>query len=184
MMPGSSEGRPRPPPRFATAAALPFYTSDSRIADRAQSNTMTFCLDVECLFWQLSTWYEKMPVISSIPMKPAAYLACLIALSFGGCSMLPSAGPVASEVVAAGQAETKVLFDIVEVDNHVVSTLLAQPKESFHARFEKGLQPAGTQDRGRRHPLGHGLGECSGRALQRSITTTTPQPDRDRRPSR
>ncbi len=55
--------------------------------------------------------------------------------------MFPSAGPVASEVVSAGQAETKVLFDIVEVDNRVVSTLLAQPKESFHARFEKGLQP-------------------------------------------
>src|SRR5262249_7958893 len=33
------------------------------------------------------------------------------------------------------------LFDIVEVDNRVVSTLLAQPKESFHARFEEGPQP-------------------------------------------
>src|SRR5271157_290113 len=76
-------------------------------------------------------------------MKPAAYLACLIliALSLGGCSMLPSAGPVASEVVAAGQAENKVLFDVVEVDNHVVSTLLAQPKASFHARFEKDRNP-------------------------------------------
>jgi len=48
---------------------------------------------------------------------------------------------MASEVVAAGQAEDKVLFDIVEVDNRVVSTLLAQPKESFHARFEKDRQP-------------------------------------------
>ena len=74
-------------------------------------------------------------------MKLAACLACSVALSIGGCSMLPSAGPVASEVVSAGQAENKVLFDIVEVDNRVVSTLLAQPKESFHARFEKGLQP-------------------------------------------
>src|SRR5271165_7104854 len=76
-------------------------------------------------------------------MKPAAYLACLIliALSLGGCSMLPSAGPMASEVAAAGQAENEVLFDVVEVDNHVVSTLLAQPKESFHARFEKDGNP-------------------------------------------
>ena len=55
--------------------------------------------------------------------------------------MLPSAGPVASEVVSAGQAENKVLFDIVEVNNRVVSALLTQPRESFHARFEKGLQP-------------------------------------------
>ena len=102
---------------------------------------MTFCLDWECSLWQLSTWYEKMRVISSIPMKPAAYLACLTALSFGGCSMLPSAGPVASEVVAAGQTQNRVLFDIVEVDNHVVSALLAQPKESFHARFAKDDNP-------------------------------------------
>ena len=74
-------------------------------------------------------------------MKPAPLLACLTALSLGGCSILPSAGPVASEVVAAGQAGNEVLFDVVEVDNRVVSTLLAQPKESFYARFEKGQNP-------------------------------------------
>ena len=34
---------------------------------------------------------------------------------------------------------------------------------------------AGTQDRGRRHTLGHNLGECSGRALQRGAAPTTPQ---------
>ena len=56
-------------------------------------------------------------------MKPAAYLASLIALSLGGCSMLPSAAPLESQVVAAAQAENEVLFDVVEVDNHVVSTL-------------------------------------------------------------
>ena len=55
--------------------------------------------------------------------------------------MIPSAGPAASEVLAAGQAENEVLFDVVEVDNHVVSTLLAQPKESFHARFVKDGNP-------------------------------------------
>jgi polysaccharide export outer membrane protein len=44
-------------------------------------------------------------------------------------------------VTAAGQAGNEVLFDVVEVDNHVVSTLLAQPKESFHARFEKDSNP-------------------------------------------
>ena len=74
-------------------------------------------------------------------MKPVAYIACLMALLLGGCSLLPSAAPLASQVVAEGQAENEVLFDVVEVDNHVVSTLLAQPKESFHARFEKDQQP-------------------------------------------
>src|SRR6516164_9656216 len=67
--------------------------------------------------------------------------ALCFTLSLGGCSILPSAGPTASEVTAAGQAGNEVLFDVVEVDNHVVSTLLAQPKESFHARFEKDGQP-------------------------------------------
>jgi len=74
-------------------------------------------------------------------MNLAALFACFTALALGGCSILPSAGPTASEVTAAGQAGNEVLFDVVEVDNHVVSTLLAQPKESFHARFEKDGNP-------------------------------------------
>src|SRR6516165_7759247 len=74
-------------------------------------------------------------------MNLAALFACFTALSLGGCSIIPSAGPTASEVSDAGQAGNEVLFDVVEVDNHVVSTLLAQPKESFHARFEKDGNP-------------------------------------------
>ena len=74
-------------------------------------------------------------------MNLTALFACFTALSLGGCSILPSAGPTASEVTAAGQAGNEVLFDVVEVDNRVVSTLLAQPKESFHARFEKDGNP-------------------------------------------
>jgi polysaccharide biosynthesis/export protein len=74
-------------------------------------------------------------------MKPAVLLACFTAVLLGGCSMLPRAGPAASEVAAAGQAGNEVLFDVVEVDNRVVSTLVAQPKERFHARFEKDANP-------------------------------------------
>jgi len=74
-------------------------------------------------------------------MKAAAYIACLMALSLAGCSMLPRAGPAASEVAAAAQADNEILFDVVEVDNHVVSTQLAQPKESFRARFARDPQP-------------------------------------------
>src|SRR5215472_7459019 len=84
---------------------------------------------------------KKCRYFGSILMQLAACLAFSIALSFGGCSMIPSAGPAALNVVSAGQTQNKVLFDIVEVDNRVVSTLLAQPKESFLARFEKGPQP-------------------------------------------
>jgi polysaccharide biosynthesis/export protein len=55
--------------------------------------------------------------------------------------MLPAAGPMASEVEAQGQTANKVLFDVVPVDEHVVAILLAQPRESFHARFEKNGNP-------------------------------------------
>ena len=42
---------------------------------------------------------------------------------------------------AATQSEDQILFDVVPVDERVVSTLLAQPKESFHARFENNADP-------------------------------------------
>jgi polysaccharide export outer membrane protein len=74
-------------------------------------------------------------------MKIAPVIGCIVALSLGGCSMLPAAGPMASEVVAQGQTGNEVLFDVVPVDEHVVTTLLAQPKESFRARFEKNANP-------------------------------------------
>ena len=78
-------------------------------------------------------------------MKIVALFGWIIALSLGGCSGLPSAGPMASEVAAQGQTGNEVLFDVVPVDEHVVATLLAQPKESFHA-FRKERQPTGAED--------------------------------------
>jgi polysaccharide export outer membrane protein len=75
-------------------------------------------------------------------MKPAVLLACLIAVSVAGCSWIPRAGPSVSEVVEQGQPGGEILFDVVEVDDRVVSTLLAQPKESFRARFKKNTEPA------------------------------------------
>jgi polysaccharide biosynthesis/export protein len=74
-------------------------------------------------------------------MKPAVLFACLVTVLLGGCSWLPRAGPSASEVVEQGQAGGEILFDVVEVDDRVVSTLLAQPKESFQTRFKSDAQP-------------------------------------------
>jgi len=74
-------------------------------------------------------------------MKPIVLLACLVTVLLCGCSWIPRAGPSASEVVEQGRAGDEILFDVVEVDDRVVSTLLAQPKESFHVRFEKDAQP-------------------------------------------
>lgn len=74
-------------------------------------------------------------------MKPIVLLACLVTVSFCGCSWIPRAGPSTSEVVEQGRAGGEILFDVVEVDDRVVSTLLAQPRESFQVRFKKDAQP-------------------------------------------
>jgi polysaccharide biosynthesis/export protein len=74
-------------------------------------------------------------------MKLFVLFAILMALWLGGCSLLPNAGPMASEVVEQVQAGGEILFDVVEVDRRVVSTLLAQPAESFKARFAKTGEP-------------------------------------------
>jgi polysaccharide export outer membrane protein len=74
-------------------------------------------------------------------MKLVAFFACPIVLYLTACSMLPGAGPMASEVAAGGRAGDEILFDVVQVDDRVVATLRAQPKESFHAKFEQGGNP-------------------------------------------
>ena len=74
-------------------------------------------------------------------MKPVILFAWLVALLLGGCSWVPRAGPSASDVVQQAQPQGEILFDVVEVDERVVSTLLAQPKEIFAARFKSNSQP-------------------------------------------
>jgi polysaccharide export outer membrane protein len=74
-------------------------------------------------------------------MKPAVFLFCLIALSVGGCSWIPRAGPSTSDVLEQGQIEGEILFDVVPVDDRVVKALIAQPKERFARRFKEDVQP-------------------------------------------
>src|SRR5690349_10308618 len=74
-------------------------------------------------------------------MKLSVFLSCLIALSVGGCSWIPRAGPSTSDVLEQGQRAGEILFDVVEVDDRVLSTLRAQPKESFAARFKNDTSP-------------------------------------------
>ncbi len=73
-------------------------------------------------------------------MKPAVLFACLVAVSPCGCSWLPGNGPFATDVVEQGQSGGDVLFDVVDVDDRVVSTLLAEPKESLALRFKKDAE--------------------------------------------
>src|SRR5436305_11007732 len=74
-------------------------------------------------------------------MKPPIFLFCLMAMSVGGCSWIPRAGPSTSDVLEQGQAGGEILFDVVQVDDRVVDALITQPKEKFALRFQKDAQP-------------------------------------------
>jgi len=75
-------------------------------------------------------------------MKPTVLLACLVSLFFGGCAWFPRAGPSTNEVIEQTQAGGEILFDVVAVDDRVVSTLRAQAQESFARRFKENPPPA------------------------------------------
>lgn len=66
---------------------------------------------------------------------------CALLLWLAGCSSLPTAGPTASDVKSQEFKNQQPQFDLVDIDDNVVKTLIGQPKESFHARFKKYGKP-------------------------------------------
>ena len=74
-------------------------------------------------------------------MKLAILFASLLAMTLNGCSWIPRAGPSTGEVLEQARAGGEIMFDVVEVDERVVSTLLSQPQESLAARFKKTAEP-------------------------------------------
>jgi polysaccharide biosynthesis/export protein len=74
-------------------------------------------------------------------MKTAVVLGWLAAAVLAGCSALPTAGPIAKQVVRQAVKDDKPRFDIVNVDQRIVATLAAEPGDSFHARFKKYGKP-------------------------------------------
>ena len=74
-------------------------------------------------------------------MKFAAILLNLAGAALGGCSTLPTAGPTTGQVVDQAVKDDQARFDIVDVDNNVVSALLARPAESFQSRFRQYGKP-------------------------------------------
>ena len=76
-------------------------------------------------------------------MKFAVILVCLGGAVLAGCSTLPTSGPTVSQVFDQAVTDGQRQFDLVNVDNHVVATLLAQRTGSFHIRFQSyGKPPA------------------------------------------
>ncbi|MBO0736914.1 MAG: polysaccharide export protein [Alphaproteobacteria bacterium] len=74
-------------------------------------------------------------------MKLLVLFAGLGAAMLAGCSWFPGSGPAASEVVEQAQARGEILFDVVDVNDRVVTTLLSRPGESFRARFQEDAGP-------------------------------------------
>jgi len=74
-------------------------------------------------------------------MKFAVILICLGGVALAGCSTIPTAGPTVSQVFDQAVTDGQRQFDLVDVDNHVVATLAAQPGESFRARFQAYGKP-------------------------------------------
>ena len=76
-------------------------------------------------------------------MKVPIPVVCLGGILLAGCATLPTAGPTVSQVFDQAVTDGQRHFDLVEVDNHVVATLLAQPTESFRTKFQKYGKPPG-----------------------------------------
>ncbi len=74
-------------------------------------------------------------------MKFAAIFGWLVAGALAGCSTLPTAGPTAGQVLDQAVQNDQARFDVVDVSESVVSTLLAQPAESFRVRYGKYGKP-------------------------------------------
>ncbi len=74
-------------------------------------------------------------------MKALAVIALLAGGILAGCSTLPTAGPTASDVEHQEVKDSEQRFDLVDINDKVVQALLAQPPESFHARFKKYGRP-------------------------------------------
>jgi polysaccharide export outer membrane protein len=76
-----------------------------------------------------------------VALKRAFLFACLAATTLAGCSTLPTAGPTAGEVVDQAVKDAQLRFDVVDVDDKVVATLLARRTDSFRIRFKRYSKP-------------------------------------------
>ena len=57
------------------------------------------------------------------------------------CAGLPAAGPSASEVISQAVQNGRPQFEVIDVDQHVIDVLAAQPTSSFHFRFNRTSLP-------------------------------------------
>ena len=72
-----------------------------------------------------------------LPMFRAVCCACLLALGLAGCA----GGPTRDEVIAQAKEGDHIAFDIVKIDDAVLTTLLAQQPLGFDKRFKVQAPP-------------------------------------------
>jgi polysaccharide biosynthesis/export protein len=78
-------------------------------------------------------------------MNFARVFLCLAAAALAGCATLPTAGPTKGDVIDQAAGGGKPRFDLVDVNETVVSTVLAQPTRSFHTEFQQYGRPPGPK---------------------------------------
>ena len=74
-------------------------------------------------------------------MKIAFVVTSIGSLFLAGCSTIPTSGPTVSEVFDQAAATEPRYFDLIDIDDHVVRTLLSRPAESFHNLFSSYGKP-------------------------------------------
>ena len=74
-------------------------------------------------------------------MKFAFFVASIGSLVLAGCSTIPTSGPTVSEVFDQAAATGPRYFDLIDIDDDVVRTLLSRPAESFHNLFSSYGKP-------------------------------------------
>jgi polysaccharide export outer membrane protein len=68
-------------------------------------------------------------------MKFASSLVFSTSAALAACAYLPTAGPTTGQVIDEAVQDSQIRYDVVDVTNTVVATLLAQPAASFRTRF-------------------------------------------------
>src|SRR5207244_8511319 len=74
---------------------------------------------------------------SRLPLHRSVLGAALAALALASCAE----DPLGRDVVAAARSGGQVAFDVVKIDDAVVTTLSAQPRAEFHQRLKEYLPP-------------------------------------------
>jgi polysaccharide biosynthesis/export protein len=73
--------------------------------------------------------------------RVASVVGCLLCTVLSSCAYLPIAGPTADQIVDQEDSRHQQQYNLVNVDQHVIQVLAAQPQPSFHQSFRDYGKP-------------------------------------------